>query len=97
MNYAFANLLVACLLDGNLRHVYRRYLHRQYPYRLATVSARQIVGLRGQFVSRFLIKIFLYNYFKSRPISRQIQIATLESKGIAIRYAVVLKLFIILV
>ena len=47
MNYAFANLLVACLQDGNLRRVYRRYLHRQYPYRLATVSARQIVGLRG--------------------------------------------------
>ena len=47
MNYAFANLLVACLQDGNLRRVYRRYLHRQYPYRLATVYARQIVGLRG--------------------------------------------------
>ena len=27
--------------------VYRRYLHRRYLFRLATVSARQIVGLQG--------------------------------------------------
>ena len=27
--------------------VYRRYLHRRYPFRPATVSARQIVGLQG--------------------------------------------------
>ena len=26
--------------------VYRRYLHRQYPFRLGTVSARRIVGLK---------------------------------------------------
>ena len=29
--------------------VYRRYLHRRYPFRPATVSARQIVGLQGYF------------------------------------------------
>ena len=27
--------------------VYRRYLHRRYPFRLGTVSARRIVGLQG--------------------------------------------------
>ena len=27
--------------------VYRRYLHRRYPFRSATVSARRIVGLQG--------------------------------------------------
>ena len=27
--------------------VYRRYLHRRYPFWLATVSARGIVGLQG--------------------------------------------------
>ena len=27
--------------------VYRRYLHRRYPFRPATVSARRIVGLQG--------------------------------------------------
>ena len=27
--------------------VYRRYLHRRYPFRQATVSARRIVGLKG--------------------------------------------------
>ena len=27
--------------------VYRRYLHRRYPFRLATVTARQIIGVQG--------------------------------------------------
>ena len=27
--------------------VYRRYLHRRHPFRLATVSVRRIVGLKG--------------------------------------------------
>ena len=27
--------------------VYRRYLHRRYPFRLKTVSTRRIVGLQG--------------------------------------------------
>ena len=36
--------------------VYRRYLPQRYPFQLATVSARRIVGLQGQFVSDFLIK-----------------------------------------
>ena len=27
--------------------VYRRYLHRQYPFWLATVGARRLVGLQG--------------------------------------------------
>ena len=52
--------------------VYRRYLHRRYPFRPATVSARGIVGLQGLFVSDFLIEIFYHNNLKSCPISRQI-------------------------
>ena len=52
--------------------VYRRYLHRRCPFRLATVSAKRIVGLHGYFVSDFLIKIFYHNNLKLCPISRQI-------------------------
>ena len=50
---------------------YRRYLHRRYPFRLATVSARRIVGLQG---SLFLVfnNSFYHNSLKSCPISRQI-------------------------
>ena len=31
--------------DGNLRWVFRRYLHRRYPFQLATASASQTFGL----------------------------------------------------
>ena len=41
-------------------------------------------GSEGNFYPIFN-KNILYNFFKSRPISGLIQIATLESKGIAIR------------
>ena len=59
--------------------VYRRCLHPRYPFWPATVSARRIEGLQGQFVSDVLIKIFYHNILKSSPISRKFQIATLES------------------
>ena len=49
--------------------VYRRYLHRRYPFRLGTISARRIVGLKGQFVSDFLKRIFHHNNLKSCSIS----------------------------
>ena len=52
--------------------VYERYLHRRYPFRPATVSARRIVGLQGEFCFWFLIKLFYHNNLKSCPISRQI-------------------------
>ena len=64
------------ILTGDKRQltliVYERYLHRRYPFRPATVSARRIVGLQGEFVSDFLIKLFYHNNLKSCPISRQI-------------------------
>ena len=52
--------------------LYRQYLRRRYPFWPATVSARRIVGLRGYFISDFLIKPFFYlNNLKSFLISRQ--------------------------
>ena len=49
--------------------VYRRYLHRRYPFQLATVSARRIV--RPQCFC-FLNKKCYLNNLKSCPISRHI-------------------------
>ena len=34
-------------LDVSRRRVYRRYLHRRYPFQLATVSASRQLGLPG--------------------------------------------------
>ena len=39
--------------------VYRRYLHRRYPFWPATVSTRRIVGLQGSFVSGLFNKNIL--------------------------------------
>ena len=34
-------------LDVSRRRVYRRYLHRRYPFQMATVSASRQLGCRG--------------------------------------------------
>ena len=39
--------MATCVKSNITSIVYRRYLHRRYPFRPATVNARRIVGLQG--------------------------------------------------